>query len=312
MRELRLILNGKAAGDAGIRDAVSRVRDLGHPVEVRVTWEAGDGARFAAEACGQGVAVVVAGGGDGTVNEVVNGVLRTEENPAVAVAVVPLGTANDFATGCGIPRDPFDALALAATGAAVAIDVGTANGGYFVNVASGGFGARITATTPPELKRRFGSAAYALMGFRSLLQQPRAERTRFVVPDSSVTGTFLLGAIGNGRQAGGGFQVAPKALLDDGLLDILLVRDVGIDEVDLVIGELLDPTAEDNRYTIYRREPWLEVCGPEDGRGFLNLDGEPFAGSSSCIRFGVLHRRLRFVLPRAAAPLLQQPIEPGG
>lgn len=308
MRTLRMILNGKVAGDTGVRDAVVRIREAGHRLQVRVTWEAGDAAGFAAEADAQGVEVIVAAGGDGTLNETVNGLMQADEHPSAALAILPLGTANDFATCCGIPSGPYEALLLAATGPAVPIDLARANGSYFINVASGGFGARITATTPPELKRRFGAAAYALMGFLSLLQRPSTAKTSFTLPGETLSGSFLLGAIGNGRQAGGGFQVTPEALLDDGLLDILLVRDLGLEDLDALIDDLRDPAAPGNRFTLYRREPWLEIDGPPDGERFLNLDGEPFTGSEATIRFEVLQRRLRVILPEAANPMLQQPI----
>ena len=81
-----------------------------------------------------------------------------------ALGIVPLGTANDFAAGCGIPRDPEEALALCIEGEAAPIDIGKANEHWFINAASVGFGAEVTATTPPELKRLLGPAAYAVMG----------------------------------------------------------------------------------------------------------------------------------------------------
>ncbi len=305
MRTLRMILNGKVAGDPRLPNAVSRIRAAGHRLEVRVTREAGDAARFAAEAVAQGVEVAVAAGGDGTVNGVVTGLMQVDTQPRASLAILPLGTANDFAVGCGIPAEPFEALFLAATGRATSIDIAAADGSFFINVASGGFGAPITAT-PPELKRRLGGAAYALMGFLSLLQRTSTASTEFRVPGETISGSFLLGAIGNGRQAGGGFQVTPNALLDDGLLDILLVREAELEDVDAVVGELRNPTDPGNRYTLYRREPWLEVDAPEGGEVFLNLDGEPFTGSQATIRFKVLKRRLPVVLPKAAAPLLQQ------
>src|SRR5438270_62146 len=112
-RSLHLIVNAKARDDESLRAAVEAVRGRGHRVEVRATDQVGDAERLAAEAARAGAETVVAVGGDGTLNEVVNGVARAAWPVRCAVGVVPLGTANDFAGGCQIPRnDPAAALDL--------------------------------------------------------------------------------------------------------------------------------------------------------------------------------------------------------
>lgn len=306
MRVLRLILNGKVAGDPLVREAVAQVRRVGHVVKVSVTWESGDAARFAGETRKEGVDLVVAGGGDGTLNEIVNGLLAAGEGPLPAVAVLPLGTANDFARGCHVPADPREAMLLAAEGPAVFIDVAKASRRYFVNVASGVFRARVTGETSLELKRALGGAAYALAGLTQVLDRTELKPIRFRTAESEFLETAILGAVCNGRQTGGGFQVAPAALLDDGLLDVLLVRDTALADIKGAIDELRHPGAPENRHTICRRASWLEVEEPDEGLGFISLDGEPLEGSPKRVRFEVLHRRLPFVLPSAAAPLLMQ------
>jgi len=108
---LRLIVNGKAAGNQALRAAVEAMRREDVRLEVRVTWEGGDAVRYAADALQDEVDVAVAASGDGTINEVVSGIMNVSESPDVAVGVIPFGTANDFATGCGIPiDDPLAAL----------------------------------------------------------------------------------------------------------------------------------------------------------------------------------------------------------
>src|SRR5438876_6797829 len=161
-KKVQLILNGKAAGNDALKTAVARQRAIGHTIEVRVTSEKGDARRFVAET-GE-VDLLIAAGGDGTLNEVVHGLMDLSEVARPVLGVVPLGTANDFATGCGIPHDPEEALALCMEGEGVPVDVGKANKHWFLNAASIGFGAEITATTPPELKRLLGHAAYTVMG----------------------------------------------------------------------------------------------------------------------------------------------------
>ena len=151
---VHLILNGKVAANEVLRAAVARHRAAGHRIEVRVTWEAGDAKRFVSEA-GE-VDLVVAVGGDGTLNEVLHGLMELSYAARPPLGIVPLGTANDFAAGAGIPSDPAKALALCMKGEPIAIDVGKANEHWFINAASSGFGAEITATTSPELKRLLG------------------------------------------------------------------------------------------------------------------------------------------------------------
>src|SRR6266699_6097376 len=119
-RKVQLILNGKAAGNDALQTAVARQRAAGHSIEVRVTSEKEDARRFVAET-GE-VDLLIAAGGDGTLNEVVHGLMELPMAARPALGVVPLGTANDFATGCGIPRDPEQALALCIEGKEVLID----------------------------------------------------------------------------------------------------------------------------------------------------------------------------------------------
>src|SRR5438046_9367343 len=161
-KRVHLILNGKVAGNDALRAAVARQRAAGHTIEVRVTLEKGDARRFVAEA-GE-VDLVIAAGGDGTLNEVVHGLMDLSTAARPAVGVVPLGTANDFATACGIPHDPEEALALCMEGKAAPIDIGKANEHWFLTAASIGFGAEITAQPPPELKNLLGPVAYDVMG----------------------------------------------------------------------------------------------------------------------------------------------------
>jgi lipid kinase YegS len=296
-RRLRLIVNGKAAADSALRAAVGTLRREGCGIDVRVTWEAGDAAGFAAEAAADGAEVVVAAGGDGTVNEVADGMLSSADVDGPALAVLPYGTANDFATSCGIARgEPLPALRLAIESEPRAIDVGRVNGRHFLNVASGGFGAEVTANTPVEMKRALGSAAYSLMGVVTAAKMTPYE-CRFLLPDGKAhDGRMLVLAVGNGRQCGGGFQVTPRALLDDGLLDVLIVHDVEIAQLGLVLNELISLGRENHQFIDYVQVPSLEITSVEPIQ--LNLDGEPLRDAR--FQFDLLPRRLRVMLPPGA------------
>jgi lipid kinase YegS len=222
-RKVQLILNGKVAGNDALRNAVVQQQAVGHRIKVRVTKKKGDARRFVAEA--GGADLLIAAGGDGTLNEVVHGLMGLSKVARPVLGVVPLGTANDFATGCGIPRDPEEALALCMEGRAIPIDIGKANEHWFLNAASVGFGAEVTATTPSELKRLLGHAAYTVMG-AILAMNVHHYHGRLTLPDREITGSGPVAIVGNGRQTGGGVQVAPRARIDDGLLDVLVVRQI--------------------------------------------------------------------------------------
>ncbi|RYD40056.1 MAG: YegS/Rv2252/BmrU family lipid kinase, partial [Verrucomicrobiaceae bacterium] len=158
----RLILNGKSAGDDAVRDAVSTLRDSGVHLDVRVTWEHGDAERHVAEAIADGVDTVIAGGGDGTLSEVATALAhRVEAVEALpALGLLPLGTANDFASAAGIPIAPEAALQLIRANAALPIDLLKleANGEihWAANLASGGFGTQVTTDTHEGLKKLLG------------------------------------------------------------------------------------------------------------------------------------------------------------
>src|SRR5437867_13417966 len=121
-KKVQLILNGKAEGNDALKTAVARQRAIGHTIEVRVTSEKGDARRFVSEA-GE-VDLLIAAGGDGTLNEVVHGLMDIPVVARPVLGVAPLGTVNDFATGCGIPRDPDKALALRMESEGLPSDVG--------------------------------------------------------------------------------------------------------------------------------------------------------------------------------------------
>jgi len=298
-KTVQLILNGKAAGNDTLRAAVSRQQAIGHTIEVRVTSEKGDARRFASET-GE-VDLLIAAGGDGTLNEVVHGLMDLPEAARSVLGIMPLGTANDFATGCGIPRDPEQALALCLEGRAVPVDVGKANEHWFLNAASIGFGAEITATTPPELKHLLGPAAYAVMG-AILAMNVHHYRGRLTLPNREITGSGPVAIVGNGRQAGGGVQVTPRARIDDGLLDVLAVRNIPAMAL-LTAARELQELSPDGEYISYWQTPWAEAHTEEAIP--VNLDGEPMQFSS--VRYEAVPRAIRLIVPPNCPLLSAQP-----
>ncbi len=302
-KRIRLILNGKVAANDVLRAAVARHRIAGHRVDVRLTWEKGDARQFVSEA--REMDLIIAAGGDGTLNEVLHGLMDIPEAARPVLGIVPLGTANDFATGCGIPRDPVKALALCVRGEGVPIDVGKANDHWFVNAASSGFGAEITATTSPELKRLLGPAAYTVMG-AILAINLHHYQGKLILPGREIVGSGPVAIVGNGRQTGGGMQVAPRAYIDDGLLDVLVVRQISATAL-LAAARELQQLPEDGEYISYWQTPWLEVHSDEVIP--VNLDGEPFRLST--VRFEAAPKAISLIVP-PACPLLSQRPKPRG
>ncbi|WP_110693776.1 lipid kinase YegS [Salinicola halophyticus] len=285
-----LILNGKSAQQPEIRETVESLRREGHELRVRVTWEGGDGNWLVDDAVAAGATRIVAGGGDGSINEIVAGLMRQTPERRPALGLLPLGSANDFATGLNVPMAPRDALELALTGAIRQVDVGKLDDEPFINVASGGFGAEITTSTPVGLKRLLGGGAYSLMGMlKAWNYQPYEGHMRW--PDGEARVPLFMLAIGNGSQAGGGQRLAPSARLDDGLLELLFVRHFNsLGDLKRIIDEL-ENLPQDGEFVRYLRVPWVEF--DSNGAFPLNLDGEPRR-----------YERFRASLDRDALPLV--------
>jgi lipid kinase YegS len=275
---IRIILHGKAADHARLRMAVNTLRKAGHVVEVRVTWEPGDAARLTAEAVTEahrgGIDCIVAGGGDGTVNEVFAAAYAAALPEKCALGVLPLGTANDFAHSAGVPTgDITAALRLAASAPRRWIDVGLVNGRLFVNLVSGGFGSRVTVETDPKLKQRLGGLAYAITGI-SHFAELSEYRGRFRAEGFSWEGHFVALAIGNGRQAGGGIPLCPNALIDDGLLDLMILPAIDrAARLDAFSHLLREGAAGIRANLVTTRSSWIEYESERDIN--VNLDGEP-------------------------------------
>jgi lipid kinase YegS len=300
-----LILNGKSAGDDAVRDAVGAMRERGVALDVRVTWEAGDADRYVADAIERGVDSVIAGGGDGTLSEVATTLAHRDEaaDALPTLGLLPLGTANDFATAAGIPVEALAALEIVQQQAARPIDLlrlganGTTH--WAANLASGGFGTQVTVETHDGLKKLLGGLAYLVTGMARLGRiEPIAARMRG--PGFEWRGGFIALGIGNGRQAGGGQALCPEALIDDGLLDVTLVPELSGE-----IGSTLATLLKEGRHgaldqaAVRTRLPWLEI--EADAPLVLNLDGEPV--ESTRFRIECVPGRVRMHLP-SDSPLM--------
>ncbi|QPN47025.1 lipid kinase YegS [Priestia aryabhattai] len=292
MGKAMVILHGKQAMNEDVRKAVLAQRERGWTLDVRVTWEAGDAQRLVAEALAASYTHVVAGGGDGTLRDVAEAM--GQANTQASLALLPLGTANDFAKAAGVSLQPAEALALLDMPARP-IDLGKVGDQMFLNMATGGFGSQVTANTSEDLKKVLGAAAYLFTGL-SRFSELQAASVELTGPDFHWQGDLLALGIGNGRQAGGGQVLCADALVDDGLLDIAILP-----APQEVVGALRELLAGEGLF-VRARLPWVEI---KSSQGLdINLDGEPLQADS--LRFEALPAALRLHLP-PNSPLLSHP-----
>lgn len=288
-----LVLHRKSANLPEVKDAVKFVRQSGIDLQVRVPWNKKDKKTIIRELLKQGHRRFVVGGGDGTLNAAANAIMKSKRyDSAIEMGILPLGTANDMANGLGLPRDDLrECLRIACSRESRPMDVGVMNKQYFVNVASGGFGAEVTATTPQDLKNRLGGAAYTLNGLLKLWQMKPYTGTLQIEDAEPITGSMLLMVVGNNRLAGGGFVVAPMAVPDDGLLDLMIVLGDVIPDPTKLLAEIKDPMGKDNRLIRYVQVKHFRL--EADRPLHMNLDGEPVLAEK--LTFSVKPGALRVV-----------------
>lgn len=237
--EAHVILNPAAGGGRANRalDAIAReFHHQGWGIEVARTERPGHAAELAQQAAASGARRVVAVGGDGTVHEVANGLLRYGGD--VLLGVVPIGTGNDFAKLVGVYRQsPEGAVRRLATARPQAFDVGKVLGEYFVNSVGFGFGPEVVRlrNTMPGLP---GVLSYLVPVFRAFASF-RAPLLEVRSPGFAETGYMMMVEVCNGTTAGGSFRFAPDAVPHDGRLDVCLVRRVSLPRFLLAVPRVM-------------------------------------------------------------------------
>ena len=226
----RVICNPTSGGGCETDAIREELEDFG--AEWIDTKGAGDAHR-AAEEWSDGLLVVA--GGDGTVNEVINGLGKAGFPKDVTLAVLPMGTGNDLAATLAIPDDSEGARDTIRQGRVRTLDVARIRSEgvgerFFINVSTGGFGAETSSLADEEMKRRWGKLTY----FRASLEKARdfdVREVRVTLDGEERKVRAVNVAVGNCRYAGGGWLAAPKANPEDGLLDLVVIEDVGLKEI---------------------------------------------------------------------------------
>ncbi|MDQ3585774.1 MAG: diacylglycerol kinase family lipid kinase [Acidobacteriota bacterium] len=227
----RLIVNPVSGTDSGpdyLQAMNERLRERFGEMDIVMTVGSGDAARAAEEAAQAGCEQLFVAGGDGTLNEALNGVAGVDGAlERITFGLVPLGTGNDFAAALGLPEEIEAALDILSEGRVIEVDVGSLNERRFVNVSAGGFIAEVSDAVDPQLKSIAGKLAYLVGGAQVLLDyEPVRARLR-VVEDGEMSERELdvqMFAVCNSRLVGGGRMIAPHAVIDDALLDVCIIE----------------------------------------------------------------------------------------
>lgn len=309
MRTLAIV-NPHSGGADDLSRVASTIRHhaaLGEP-DIRITGERLDASLLARAGAERGFRRVVAVGGDGTVNEVVDGLMQTDEETRrqVVLAVIPLGTGNDFARALGLPLDlekTLDRFGQLIPRWTDVVHVETEREKRScINVSAGGFSGAVDERVTSERKRSWGPLAY-LTGALDLLPDPEAYRIELTVDGGEPETVEALNvAVANGRSVAGGIPIAPTARLDDGLLDVVVVRHAPMSGLASFAPRCLVGKHLDHELVVHLRGRAVSLSARP--RMPFNVDGEPVGGTPAS--WEVEPRALQ-ILAEEEAPGFQGP-----
>lgn len=283
------IIVNQNAGSADLFEKLAGEIANGAEVTSRTSLSKGDVIRLAREAAEEGFDVVAAAGGDGTINEVVNGLMQAQRR--AALGVVPLGTGNDLARALDIPDDPSEAAALLQSGERRRLDLFAVELAdqtvYGINAAAGGFSGQVDEAVTTELKANWGPLAY-LIGAASVIPDLQEYSTYISYDDGALDLVNAVNIIvANGRTVAGGKRVSPLSNPEDGLLDVVIVQkgtvvELGDAATRLVAGGFLKSNLVSHRRARSIRiesEPamWFNVDGELITKDTLTIEVVPSA-----------------------------------
>jgi len=305
-----VIVNPKAGAVVDLVAVSSHLRRL-RTATIAIARQRGDTERLCRSALRAGFDYVIAAGGDGTLNEVVNSVARSRQPGKIRIGIAPVGTGNDFARTLGLPAALPDNIDILNNPAAVVrqmdlVRVKADRIRYFVNVAAGGFSGVMSEKLTRKIKQSWGPLAY-LRGAAAALPELQSYPAEIVLDDATLTDEIYNVIVANGRYAGGGVPVAPEADPTDGLLDVILIPRLPGAELAVMAMEMLLGKHLANREIIHRRTTQIAIRS-RPGM-FFNIDGEPFGHAP--LSFQLIPGALNFVtaaaIPAPAEPTKAKP-----
>lgn len=295
-KRARLIYN-PTSGQEIMKKNVAEVLDIlesyGYETSAFQTTPAQNSAKDeATRAALAGFNLIIAAGGDGTINEVVNGIAPLEKQPKMAI--IPTGTTNDFARALKIPRgNPIEAAKIIGKNQRIKMDIGKAyDNTYFINIAAAGSFTELTYSVPSQLKTMFGYLAYLAKGVELLPQVSKVPvRLRHEEGVFEGDASMIFAAITN--SVGGFEQIAPDAKLDDGKFTLIVVKTANLIEILHLIRLVLDGGKHINDKRVeYIKTSFIEIEPLSNERMMINLDGE--YGGDAPIRLENLKNHITF------------------
>ena len=255
---------------------VLTVEQILSSVTITCTTCKGDAMRKAAAIRAGEYDFVLGAGGDGTISEIVNGIVTG--GSGTPLVILPAGTCNDFANSLGLPRSVDTMRKMIAAFHTVPVDIGRLDNNYFLNVAAGGSLSSVAHRVPTQSKTTFGRLAYALEGAKEIANFDNNQSCPVVIEydgNRIETDVFLV-VIANSRSAGGFQNIAPKAKINDGLLDICIIkRPPPLDILPLVAQIQMGAHVDSSKYITYFQTKKLTLTAVDTDVPFpLDYDGE--------------------------------------
>jgi diacylglycerol kinase (ATP) len=289
-----IIVNPIAGAIVNLDGLLKQLRRL-DPRKLSLTKRAGEAETLARVAFRAGCDYIIAAGGDGTLNEVINGIASPHPIRRVRLGIVPLGTANDFARSMKLPTRVENNIDILRAKQTVLVDLGRVTGKrtrYFINVSAGGFSGAVDEKLTPQIKSTWGPLAY-LRSAAAALPKLRAYHATVIFDDvDRWEGELYNIVIANGQFVAGGLPIAPDASVRDGLLDVLLVPKRPAREMALLTAQMLLGKHLSSDAIPFRRIRKISVKSRP--RMWFNVDGEPFGDDPAV--FQILPRALEFVI----------------
>jgi diacylglycerol kinase (ATP) len=272
MKRARIIYNptsGREGFKQKLPDVLVTFEQAGFITSAHQTTAKGDATTAARFACEQRYDLIIAVGGDGTINEVISGMAEQPHRPTLGI--IPAGTTNDFARALKIPRQINKAVRSILNGTKEALDIGKVNDHYFINIAGGGKITEVSYEVPSKLKTVLGQLAYVIKGVE-MLPRLRPIRTRIEYDGKVMEEDIMLFLIANSNSVGGFEKLAPDARMNDGVFDLFVLKKSNVAEFIRVISDALRGQHVSNKNVFHATASEIKVTTDETMQ--LNVDGE--------------------------------------